>query len=408
MKKLLALLLAAVMVAALFAGCGSGETAETKAPENAANEGTVAAAPAGEEPANEDAAPALKIGMIGPLTGDAAVYGTAVKAAMEIAVEEINAAGGLQIELNSQDDEHDAEKSVNAYNQLKDWGMQFLGGTVTTAPSLAVGAEAANDRIFMLTPSASATDVAMIGDNVYQICFTDPNQGAGSADLIADRNMAEAIAVIYDSSDPYSTGIYESFMAEAEVKGLNVVCETSFTADSKSDLSTQVAQCKESGADLVFLPFYYTEAAQVLVQADKIGYSPIFFGCDGMDGILDVEGFDTSLAEGLMMMTPFAADADDEATQSFVAKYQEKMGGVPNQFAADGYDVVYAIYQACLAAGIDGSTPADEACDLLIEQFSTMSFDGLTGTGMTWDENGMVSKVPTAVKIENGVYVSVG
>ena len=402
MKKFIALMLAALMVVGMMAGCGSSKTEETKAAE------TQAPAAADAAPAAEGEAPALKIGMIGPLTGDAAVYGNAVKVGMEIAVEEINAQGGLQIELNCQDDAHDAEKSVNAYNTLKDWGMQILAGTVTTNPCRAVAPEAANDRIFVLTPSASAEDVVDSGDNVFQLCFSDPNQGAGSANLIADRNMAQAIGVIYDASDAYSSGIYESFMEVAATKGLNVVCETSFTADSKSDLSTQVAQCKDAGADLVFLPFYYTEAAQVLVQANKIGYKPTFFGCDGMDGILDVEGFDTALAEGLMMMTPFAADAEDEATQSFVAKYKEKTGGVPNQFAADAYDVVYALYKACTAAGIDGTTPNAEACDKLIEQFTTMSFDGLTGKGMTWDSNGFVSKVPTAVKIENGAYVGIG
>lgn len=402
MKKFIALMLAALMVVGMMAGCGSSKTEETKAAE------TQAPAAADAAPAAEGEAPALKIGMIGPLTGDAAVYGNAVKVGMEIAVEEINAQGGLQIELNCQDDAHDAEKSVNAYNTLKDWGMQILAGTVTTNPCRAVAPEAANDRIFVLTPSASAEDVVDSGDNVFQLCFSDPNQGAGSANLIADRNMAQAIGVIYDASDAYSSGIYDSFMEVAATKGLNVVCETSFTADSKSDLSTQVAQCKDAGADLVFLPFYYTEAAQVLVQANKIGYKPTFFGCDGMDGILDVEGFDTALAEGLMMMTPFAADAEDEATQSFVAKYKEKTGGVPNQFAADAYDVVYALYKACTAAGIDGTTPNAEACDKLIEQFTTMSFDGLTGKGMTWDSNGFVSKVPTAVKIENGAYVGIG
>ena len=394
MKKMIALALAAMMVVSMFAGCG-GSNAGTPATE----------APAANAPAEGGAA--IKIGMIGPLTGDAAVYGNAVKVGMEIAVEEINAQGGLQIELNCQDDAHDAEKSVNAYNTLKDWGMQMLGGTVTTNPCRAVAAEAANDRIFVLTPSASAEDVVDSGDNVFQLCFSDPNQGAGSANLIADRNMAQAIGVIYDASDAYSSGIYESFMEVAAAKGLNVVCETSFTSDSKSDLSTQVTQCKDAGADLVFLPFYYTEAAQVLVQADKIGYDPIFFGCDGMDGILDVEGFDTALAEGLMMMTPFAADAKDDATQSFVAKFKERTGGVPNQFAADAYDVVYALYKACNAAGIDGNTPNAEACDKLIAQFTSMSFDGLTGSGMTWDSNGFVSKVPTAVKIENGAYIGI-
>lgn len=387
MKKVFALVMAVMMVAAMFAGCGSS------------NAGSAA----------DDSAKVLKIGMTGPLTGGAAVYGTAVEAGMKIAVDEINAAAGddgLKIEFKSQDDEHDTEKAMNAYNSLKDWGMQIFAGAVTTAPSQALAPEAVADEIFMLTPSASAPDVALAGSNVFQICFTDPNQGAGSAGLMASREMGQKIGVIYDSSDVYSTGIYESFMAEAEVQGLNIVCITSFTADNKSDLSTQVTQCKDAECDLVFLPFYATEAAQVLTYANKIGYAPMFFGCDGMDGILSVEGFDAALAEGLVMMTPFAADAEDEATQSFVAKYKEMMNGeTPNQFAADGYDVIYALYQACLDAGIDGSETNAEICAAMVEWFTTKSFDGLTGSGMTWDENGMVSKVPTAVVVKDGVYV---
>lgn len=405
MKKAFALMMAVMMLVAMLAGCAQTGGDHDTTPPAGGNE-TQGAGPQG----NGTAGAPIKIGMSGPLTGGAAAYGTAVQAGMQIAVEEINAKGGLQIEFKSIDDEADAEKGVSAYNQLKDWGMQFFGGAVTTGPSLAISTDAVADQIFMLTPSASAVEVVTAGANVYQICFTDPNQGAGSADLIADKNMAQNIAVIYDSSDAYSTGIYQSFMAEAEAKGLNVVAVTSFTEDSKSDLSTQVTQCQEAGADLVFLPFYYTEAAQILTYANQIGYTPIFFGCDGMDGILTgVEGFNTALAEGLYMMTPFAADAADERTQSFVAKYKEKMNGeIPNQFAADGYDVVYAIYEACVAAGVDGNTPVAEACQKMMEQFSTMSFDGLTGSGMTWDENGMVSKVPTAVVVENGAYVGIG
>ena len=191
--------------------------------------------------------------------------------------------------------------------------------------------------------------------------------------------------------------------------GVEIVATTSFTADNKADLSTQVTQCQDAGADLVFLPIYYTEAAQILSYANKIGYAPKFFGCDGMDGILTVEGFDTSLAEGLALMTPFDANASDEATQSFVAKFKEKMDGlVPNQFAADGYDVIYALYNAMTAAGITGSESASEICTALEAQFATMTIDGLTGTGMHWDENGMISKAPAAVVIENGVYVPMG
>ena len=249
----------------------------------------------------------------------------------------------------------------------------------------------------------------MAGGSTFQMCFTDPNQGASAAEVIS-LNWADAtVGVIYDSSDDYSSGLYEGFKAKAGELGLNVVCETSFTKDTKSDLSTQVTQCKDAGADLVFLPIYYTEASQILTYANKIGYAPTFFGCDGMDGILGVEGFNTALAEGLALMTPFDANATNEATQSFVAKYMENNNGqIPNQFAADAYDCVYAVYKACVAAGIDGKTPAADVCAALVKQFGSMTFDGLTGSGMTWDANGMISKAPAAVVIENGIYVPMG
>jgi len=391
MKKFTALMLAMMMVMALLAGCGSSEPA--------------ADAPVADAPAAE--AGAIKLGMCGPLTGGAAVYGTAVQAGMEIAVEEINAKGGLQFALNCQDDEHDTEKAANAYNALKDWGMQIMAGPVTTAPSNVVAAECANDQIFMLTPSASGVSVIEYGDNIFQICFTDPNQGVASADYMASRELGTTIGVIYDSSDVYSSGIYEKFAAQAEANGLNVACVEAFTADNKADLTTQVTKCKDAGCDVVFLPFYATEAAQVLTYANTIGYDPIFFGCDGLDGVLTVEGFDPALAEGVMLLTPFSADASDEATQMFVAKYQDKTGIVPNQFAADAYDVIYAIAQACEKGGVTADMSASEINAILVEQFTSMSFNGLTGAGMTWAATGEVSKSPMAVVIENGVYVGV-
>ena len=395
MKKLFALLMAALMVVAMFAGCGNADAPETTA---AADDTTTAAA------GGESATP-IKLGMCGPLTGGAAVYGTAVKAGMEIAVAEINAKGGLQFELKCEDDEHNAEKAINAYNSLVDWGMQIMAGPVTTAPSTAVAGECAADSIFMLTPSASGVDVIEAGDNIFQICFTDPNQGTASADYIASHNLGTKIGVIYDSSDAYSSGIYEKFKAQAETLNLEIVCAEAFTADNKSDLTNQVTACQKAGADLVFLPFYAVEAAQVLTYANKIGYEPLFFGCDGMDGILTTEGFDPALAEGLMLLTPFSADAEDEATKNFVKTYEEKTGIVPNQFAADAYDVVYAIYEACVAGNVTGDMEAAEISEILVEQFTSMTFDGLTGAGMTWEETGEVSKEPMAVVIENGVYV---
>ena len=391
MKKVLAMLMAALMVAAMFTGCSSSKSATETTAAAAATAGTV------------------KIGMSGPLTGGASAYGLAVKAGMEVAVEEINAKGGLQIEFNAQDDEADGEKAVSAYNVLKDWGMQVMAGQVTTGSALAVAPESTADNMFNLTPSASAESLALSGANIFQMCFTDPNQGASAAELVSTKALGTKVGVIYDSSDDYSSGLYKGFSDKAAELGLEIVATTSFTADNKADLSTQVTQCQDAGADLVFLPIYYTEAAQILSYANKIGYAPKFFGCDGMDGILTVEGFDTSLAEGLALMTPFDANASDEATQSFVAKFKEKMDGlVPNQFAADGYDVIYALYNAMTAAGITGSESASEICTALEAQFATMTIDGLTGTGMHWDENGMISKAPAAVVIENGVYVPMG
>ena len=391
MKKVLAMLMAALMVAAMFTGCSSSKPA---------TETTAAAADASA------AAGTVKIGMSGPLTGGASAYGLAVKAGMEVAVEEINAKGGLQIEFNAQDDEADGEKAVSAYNVLKDWGMQVMAGQVTTGSALAVAPESTADNMFNLTPSASAESLALTGDNIFQMCFTDPNQGASAAELVSTKALGTKVGVIYDSSDDYSSGLYKGFSDKAAELGVEIVATTSFTADNKADLSTQVTQCQDAGADLVFLPIYYTEAAQILSYANKIGYAPKFFGCDGMDGILTVEGFDTTLAEGLVLMTPFDANASDEATQSFVAKFKEKMNGlVPNQFAADGYDVIYALYNAMTAAGVTGNESAEELCTILEGQFATMTVDGLTGTGMHWDENGMISKAPAAVVIENGVYV---
>ena len=402
MKKLVSSVLAASMVMSL-AACGSTASTDTAASSEASSAATTEAA--GEGSGAYTGTP-IKIGGIGPITGGAAIYGQAVKNAEELAVKEINAANGSDVfEWKFEDDEHDAEKSVNAYNTLKDWGLQVLAGPVTTTPSIAVAAETANDNLFMMTPSASAPAVIVSGDNVFQICFTDPNQGVASADYIADKGLATKIGVIYDSSDAYSSGIYDKFKAEADVKGLEIVAAEAFTADNKSDLSTQVGKCQAAGAELVFLPIYYQEASQILIAANKSGYAPVFFGCDGMDGILSIEGFDTTLAEGLMLLTPFSADASDEKTQHFVEAYKAAYGDIPNQFAADAYDCVYAVYDAYVAGAINGDMSASEICDALKDSFTSMTFDGLTGTGMTWDASGAVSKAPKAVVIKDGIYV---
>ena len=404
-KKGAALVLSLAMVMSMTA-CGSSTSSSV-----AEATGSEPVTSTAENATGTSTGAAIKLGGIGPLTGGAAIYGNATKYGSELAVEEINALGGIQFEIKWEDDEHDAEKSVNAYNNLKDWGMQMLVGTTTTTPCVAVSAETNADHLFELTPSASSTDVIGVDaarkDNVFQMCFTDPNQGTASAQYISEKKLGTKIAVIYNNSDAYSTGIYNKFAAEAENLGLEIVSATTFTEDTANDFSVQLGEAKSAGADLIFLPIYYTPASLILKQAADMGYDPDFFGVDGMDGILTLEGFDTSLAEGVMLLTPFSADAADEKTQDFVAKYKEKYGDTPNQFAADAYDCVYAIYAACQKAGITADMSVSDICDKMIETFtsSDFTFDGLTGTGMTWSTTGEVSKAPKGMVIKDGAYV---
>ena len=387
MKKLVTAALVLAMTVGCLAGCSGGS-------------GT----------SEEKNANAFYIGGIGPTTGAAAIYGNAAKNGAQIAIDEINEAGGIngaQIEYRFEDDQNDAEKSVNAYNTLKDWGMQILYGTVTTAPCIAVADMTAQDNMLQITPSASSTDVIENKTNVFQVCFTDPTQGTASAQYIDEHNLATKIGIIYDSSDPYSSGIEENFVKEAESRGLQVVSEEAFTADSKTDFQTQLQKAQDAGADLIFLPIYYQEASIILQQASNMGYAPTFFGVDGMDGILTVENFDTSLAEGVMLLTPFAADAQDDATVSFVTKYEEQYGETPNQFAADGYDAIYAIKAALEQAGATPDMSASDICDAMKTAMTQINVQGLTGDegGLKWSETGEVNKSPKAVVIENGVYV---
>ena len=390
MKKLISLTLAAAMTMSLLAGCGSNSSAGTDSADASAE--------------------TFKIGGIGPITGAGAVYGIAVKNGAELAIKEINEAGGIngyQIEYNFQDDELDNEKSVNAYNTLKDWGMNMLIGSVTSGCCVAVAAESKNDNMFQITPSGSSVDCIEGNDNVFQVCFTDPNQGVGAADYIGENNLASKVAVIYDSSDVYSSGIYAKFKEEAAAQNFEIVSEEAFTADNKTDFSVQLAKAQEVGAELVFLPIYYTEASLILKQADSMGYAPKFFGCDGLDGILGVENFDTSLAEGVMLLTPFAADAQDDLTKKFVSAYETAYNDTPNQFAADAYDAVYAIKAAAEKGDVAPSDGVSGICDKMKAAMQEITVDGLTGEGMNWAADGTVNKAPKAMEIKNGAYALV-
>ncbi len=387
MRQFISVMLVAAMAVTALTGCGSNSSSSSK----------------------KDA-DKYYIGGIGPTTGATAIYGTAVKNGAQIAVDEINAAGGIngkQIEYRFEDDQNDAEKAVNAYNTLKDWGMQMLVGTTTTAPCIAVAGKTASDNVFQITPSASSPDVLSSGNgNVFQVCFTDPNQGVASAQYIAENKLPTKIGIIYDSSDVYSSGIEEKFEAEAKTQGLNIVSKAAFTADSKTDFGTQLQKAKDAGADLLFLPIYYQEASIILKQADTMGYKPKFFGVDGMDGILTVENFDTKLAEDVMLLTPFAADAKNKSVQNFVKTYKEKYKDTPNQFAADSYDAVYALKAAIEESKATTDMSASDMCDALKGAMTKIKMQGLTGgeDGLTWNESGEVTKSPKAVIIKNGAY----
>ena len=394
MKKTLSMLLAGAMLATALTGCGSSASTGSDSADNSTDSSASGAA--------------FKIGGTGPLTGANAIYGNACKNGAQIAVDEINAEGGdIQFELNYQDDEGDAEKAVNAYNALKDWGMQLSLGSVTSKPCEATAAETYSDRIFALTPSASSTGTTEGKDNMFQMCFIDPAQGTLAADKIAEKQLGTKIAIIWKNDDVYSTGIHDNFVTEGKAKGLEVVSDMTFTDSSANDFSVQLNDAKSKGAELVFLPIYYQPASLILKQAHDMGFQTTFFGVDGMDGILTLEGFDTSLAEGLMLMTPFNADSTDKKTASFVKKYQEQFGETPNQFAADAYDCVYAYKAALENAGAAPDMSAEDLCDKMVEQFTSMTFDGLTGTGATWSAEGAVTKDPTVVVIKDGKYVNV-
>ena len=402
MKKFLASALALAMALSLTA-CGGGQSGGSQSSGGQNNSG---------QSSGGSGAVTVKVGGIGPITGDQAQYGTATAWGAEIAVEEINALNGpIRLDYDFQDDTGVADTAVAAYNQLKDWAKDaplVIYGCTTTAPCVAVASETFADRYFQLTPSASSPDVTAGKDNAFQMCFTDPGQGVAAAEYLQNAGLGTKIGVIYNNGDAYSTGIANAFIAKAKEVGLEVVTTQTFPDDKTTDYTVQLNACKDAGADVVFLPIYYTPASLILAQAKQMSYAPLFIGGDGMDGMLDMEGFDKSLAEGLLLMTPFNAAGTDERTKSFVEKYQAAHSILPNQFAADGYDCMYAIYEACCEIDGIANMNSSELCDALIAMFTGGSFsvDGLTGTSMKWLESGEVSKAPVVVKVESGVYVT--
>ena len=342
----------------------------------------------------------FKIGLIGPLTGSAATYGISAENAAKLAVKDFSTKA-YKLSLKCEDDQADSEKAVNAYNTLADWGMQALVGPITTGAAVAAAGEI-NDDMLMITPSASSLDVTKDKTTVFQACFTDPTMGTASAKFLAEKYADQKIAVFYNSADTYSSGVADAFVEQADKSKLEIVDTETFKDDSSSSFNNQLTKAKEAGATMIFAPIYYTPASVLLKNASDMGYDVTLMGTDGMDGILAVEGFDASLAEGLLLVTPFSAD--DEKNADFVKEYEDAYGETPNQFAADTYDCFHAIASALDKASIDVSADPAEAATELAKAMRKITVEGLTGT-LTWNDEGQVEKDATVYKIVDGKYV---
>ncbi len=343
----------------------------------------------------------VKIGVIGPLTGAAATYGVSVEDGAKLAIKDFSTKD-YKLALKSEDDVADGEKAVNAFNTLCDWGMQALVGPVTTGAAVAVSGEI-NDDMLMVTPSASSLDVTKNKSTVFQVCFTDPTMGTSAAKFLAEKYADEKIALFYNSGDTYSSGVADAFAAQAKKSKLDVVATQTFKDDSSTSFTNQLTKVKEAGATLIFAPIYYTPASVLLKNASDMGYEMTLMGTDGMDGILSVEGFDTSLAEGVLLMTPFSAD--DEKNADFVKAYEDAYGETPNQFAADAYDCVHAIAEALKKSKVASDGNAADIAGDLSDAMRKIKIDGLTGS-LSWNKKGQVEKPATAYIIKDGKYIS--
>lgn len=393
LRKGLALLGATAMCAMGFTGCGSTTTTTSSdgaGTDTASTEATDAgnAASSGE---------VYKIGGMGPLTGDAASYGNSVKQGAQVAIDEINAAGGVNghnLELVFEDDECDAEKAISAYNKIMDEGVTAIVGAVTSGCSIAVSGESVNDGILQITPSGSAQDCTA-NDNAFRICFTDPVQGQTMADYIAEQGYKN-VAIIYNAGDEYSKGITDAFVEEAGNKGLKITAQESFNSGDV-DFKTQLTKIKGTDADCLFLPIYYAEVAYISEQATTVGVNLPYFGCDGWDGVIDQLKGETTNIEGATFLTPFVASSDEENVKAFVTTYEANYSETPDQFAADGYDAVYAVKAAIEKCGDDVTN------ENLIAAMTEITVNGLTGD-MTFTADGEPNKSTKFAVIENGQY----
>lgn len=389
-KKAFAAVLVLAMAVMCLTACGSKETWKK----------------------TDDGKVVLEIGFIGPLTGENANYGTSVRNGAQLAVDEINKNGGFngfELKLIEADSEASGEKAVSGYGKLMDDGMKISMGGVLSGETKDIVAAAKDDGILILSASASALD-SISESNAFRLCFNDPQQGEIAAQTIKDRKLATKVAILYDNGNDYCVGNVETFTKKAAQLGIDIVTTQTFTESTNTDFQTQLTAIKNSGAELVFIPIYAADAAKILRQAAQMSLDIDWFGVDGLDGLIGKCGNNVADAEGVLLLTPFYADSTDALTKNFVTSYNEKYGKIPDQFAADGYDVIYTMMAAVKQAGVTSENVTDMSIadfnSKLVAAMTQISVEGTTGK-MTWTSDGETIKTPKILKIENGKTVVV-
>lgn len=343
----------------------------------------------------------FRIGTTGPLTGDTSAYGISVRNGALIAIEEINAAGGIDgilFSFDMKDDGSQPQKAASGYLALYENGMQASLGAVTSGACKSFADMAQRDGVFALTPSASAAEVIETGDMIFRVCFGDPQQGTIAAHTLTKDY--QKIGVVYDTSDTYSAGVYGAFEEEMATLGKSYVM-TSFDKENSTNFSAQITKLKSEGCDVIFLPIYYTQAGLIAKEAAKQGYNVPIFGCDGLDNI--ESQLDSSVTAEIRYCTPFDVKSTDPKVEKFVKAYTEKFGKAPDQFAADGYDAVMILYEAMKAAGVkDAEISATDLAKILRDTLTGGSFtySGVTGKNMKWTKGGSCEKDPQIVKVQ--------
>ena len=350
-------------------------------------------------------AESVKVGLIAPLTGEVAVYGNAVKEAVQLYIDDFNAADHpFDINLIIYDDKGDPTEAMNAYNKLvyQD-DIAVLLGPVTSSPTFGVAEASVDDGIPALTPTATHPDVTTYGDNFFRACFEDPFQGGSMAKFASSELKATTAAIIYNNADTYSIGLRDAFMKTAEEVGLTVTTTEAYGA-SDIDFRAQLTNIIKTNPDVLFIPYYYNVTYMICSQALELGYTGTFLGVDGTDGVLAIEGADVSVFDGMYFANHYSADSDSPVTQAFIKEYTDKYGATPNALAALGYDGAMIVCDALERVNNDGvKIDGESSYEAIIEALRATEVDGVTGH-ITFDENNNPIKTLSIIQIKDGAY----